>query len=121
MPITPEIEDVAKQLGQALCQDDFIRLYLDALQESQKDPVAAELEKNMYRVYEALIRRQQAGEELSLEETQDFYELRHQVQGHPLIAKRNDNLRMIRPYLNQIAEEINFELGVDFTSLVLHK
>ena len=36
---------------------------------------------------------------------------------HPLIARRNDMLRLVKPYLNQIAEEISFVLGVDYSAL----
>jgi len=120
MPLTQEIKDAARQLGQALCQDDYIRLYLAALQATQADPELSALEKQMYGVYEELIRRQQVGEELSQEDTRVFYELRSRVQQHPLIAHRNDALNSIRPYLNRVAGEINFELGIDFTSLALH-
>ena len=117
MQVTEEIKDTARQLGQALCQDDYIRLYLDALQTTRADPDASALEKKMYEVYEELICRQQSGEELSQEDTRAFYELRHQVQNHPLIAKRNDMLNSIRPYLRRVAEEINLVLGVDFAAL----
>ena len=117
MQVTEEIKDAARQLGQALSQDDYIHLYLDALWETRTDPDAGALEKKMYEVYEGLIERQQADEELNQEDTRAFYELRHQVQNHPLIAKRNDMLNSIRPYLRQIAEEISSVLGVDFAAL----
>jgi len=117
MQLTEEVKDAAMQLGQALCQDDYVRLYLDALQETRTDPDISALEKKMYEVYEGLIGHQQADEELSQEETQAFRELRQQVQAHPLIAKRNDMLSSIRPYLRRVAEEMNFVLGLDFASL----
>jgi cell fate (sporulation/competence/biofilm development) regulator YlbF (YheA/YmcA/DUF963 family) len=117
MPLTEEIKSAAKQLGEALCQDDYVRLYLDALHQTRTDPEVNVLEKKMYEVYEELIARQQVGEELAKEDLRAFSELRRQVQNHPLVTQRNDTLNSIRPYLNQIAEEINFVLGVDFASL----
>jgi cell fate (sporulation/competence/biofilm development) regulator YlbF (YheA/YmcA/DUF963 family) len=117
MQLIEEIKDAARQLGQALHQDDHLRPYLDALQEIQTDPEASALEKKMYEVYEELICRQQGGEDLCQEDTRGFHELRRQEQNHPLISKRDDMLRSIRPYLNQVAEEISFVLGVDFAAL----
>jgi hypothetical protein len=118
MPLTEEIKIAALELGQALRQDDDVLMYLDALRECQSDPVVSALEKKMYDVYEGLIARQQAGEQLSQEETSAFYELRQQVLSHPLIFKRHEMLRFIRPRLAQIAEEISFVLGVDFAAIV---
>lgn len=117
MELTEEIKSAARQLGQSLRQDSYIRTYLSAVQEIQNDSDASALEKKMYDVYESLIARQQAGEQLSREETRDFYDLRQQVQSHPLISKRDNTLRLVKPYLNQVAEEIGFLLGVDYTAL----
>jgi cell fate (sporulation/competence/biofilm development) regulator YlbF (YheA/YmcA/DUF963 family) len=117
MQLTEEIKTAARQLGQALRHDDYVRAYLDALKESQTDPDASALEKNMYDVYEALIARQQTGELLDQEDARAFYELRRRVQAHPLISKRDDLLRLIQPNLAQVAEEIGFVLGVDYTAL----
>ena len=117
MELTPEIQDAARHLGQCMRQDDYVRTYLDALEESHTNPEASALEKNMYDEYERLIAREQAGEILSNADTRDFYELRQQVQDNPLITRRNHMHRQIRPYLNQIAEGISFLLGVDYTIL----
>lgn len=72
MELTQEIQTAARQLGQSLRQAEHVRAYLDALKESQIDPQASALEKKMYEVYEALIARQQAGEQLSQEEIRPF-------------------------------------------------
>lgn len=117
MELTEEIRIAARQLGQSLRQEDYIRAYLDALNECQADPEASALEKKMYEVYEALIARQQAGEQLSQEEIRSFNELRRQVQANPLISRRNNMLNLAKPYLSQIADEISFPLGVDYTAL----
>ncbi len=117
MELTEEIQTAASQLGQSLRQDEHVRAYLDSLKEFQSDPEASALEKKLYEVYETLLARQQAGEQLSQEDIRPFNELRGQVQSHPLISRRNDMLRLVKPYLNQVAEEISFPLGVDYTAL----
>jgi cell fate (sporulation/competence/biofilm development) regulator YlbF (YheA/YmcA/DUF963 family) len=117
MELTKEIQTAARQLAQCLHQDKHIRTYLEALEESQTDPEASALEKQMYDEYEALIARQQAGEMLSQEDTRSFYELRQKVQDHPLISRRDRLHRQIKPYLNEIAQEISFALGADYTVL----
>lgn len=117
MPLTEEIKIAALQLGQALRQDEDVLMYLDAVEKIQADPDASALERKMYEVYEGLIARQQAGEDLSEEDTRAFYELRQQVQIYPLISRRHECLSFIRPRLAQVAEEISFVLGVDFVGL----
>lgn len=117
MELAEEIKAAARQLGQSLRQDANIRAYLSAAQEVQNDSEAGALEKKMYKTYESLIARQQAGEHLSREEIRDFNDLRQQVQSHPLISKRDNVLRLVKPYLNQVAQEISFVLGVDYTAL----
>lgn len=117
MELPEEIKNAAQALGKSLRQDDFMRAYLEAIEEFQADPEARELEQQLYTTYNALIARQQAGEQLTREDTQPFYELRRQVQTHPLISKRDNELRLIKPYLAEIADEISAILGVDYTAL----
>jgi cell fate (sporulation/competence/biofilm development) regulator YlbF (YheA/YmcA/DUF963 family) len=117
MELAPEIQTAARRLGQCMRQDDCIRKYLDALEETRTNPEANALETKMYAEYERLIAREQEGEILTYEDTREFYELRQQVQDNPLISRRNRTHRQIRPYVHQIAEEISFVLGVDYTPL----
>ena len=117
MELTLEIQTAARHLGQCLRQDAYIHKYLDALEETRTDPEVSALESKMYAEYERLIAREQEGEILSSDDTREFYELRQQVQDHPLISTRHRTLRQFRPYLNQIAEEISLVLGVDYTTL----
>ncbi len=117
MELGEEIKAAARQLGQALRQDDYIRTYIDALKAAQIDPDASALEKKMYDEYKALIARQQVGEGFNQEETRAFFELHQEAQNHPLISKRHDKLRLVKPYLAQIAEEISCVLDVDYAAL----
>lgn len=117
MELTEEIKAAARQLGQSLRQENWVRAYLNALEEARSDPETSALEQKMYEVYEALIIRQQAGEILDQEDTRPFYELREQVHDHPLIARRNGMLRLAKPYLAEVADEISFPLGMDYAAL----
>ncbi len=117
MELDQEMQDAARQLGEALRQDDLVREYLQAREDAASDPEASTLEKRMHETYNDLIARQQAGEGLNQANTSAFCEIRREAQSHPLISKRTDMLRLTRPYLNQVAEEISLVLGVDYTAL----
>lgn len=117
MELTPEIQTAAHQLGQSLRQDDYLRGYIDALEESQTDPEASTLEKKMYDEYMGLIAREQAGETLTEEDIDSFNKLRQQVHNHPLISRRYEMLQIVRPLLAEISQEISFVLGVDYVAL----
>lgn len=117
MMISEEIKTAARLLGKSLHEDETLLSYFDALRRFQADEEARLLEEQLYTTYHNLLARQQAGELLSREETQAFYELRRKVQTHPLIAQRENELRLIKPYLAQVADEISAILGVDYTVL----
>jgi cell fate (sporulation/competence/biofilm development) regulator YlbF (YheA/YmcA/DUF963 family) len=117
MELPEEIKNAAQALGRSLREDDFMRSYLKAVEEFNADLEARKLEEQLYATYNDLLARQQAGEPLSREETQSFYELRRRVQSHPLISARENELRLIKPYLAEIADEISARLGVDYTAL----
>jgi cell fate (sporulation/competence/biofilm development) regulator YlbF (YheA/YmcA/DUF963 family) len=117
MELPEEIKNAAQALGSSLRQDNMVRAYLEAVEEFMADPEARQLEEQLYTIYNALVARQASGEQLSREDTQPFYELRRQVQTHPLISKRENELRLIRPYLADLADEISVFLGTDYTAL----
>lgn len=117
MDFPEEIKKAAQTLGKSLHQDDYLRGYLEAVEAFQADPEARELEEKLYATYEALLARQGAGEQISREEIQAFYDLRRQAQLHPLISKRDQALQFIKPYLAEVADEISASLGVDYTAL----
>ena len=117
MELDEKIRAAALQLGQALHQDERVQAYLNALDATQSDPQASALEKKMYESYKGLVTCQQVCEQPDPELSHTFYELRQQVQTHPLISKRYDMLSILQPHLNEVAEEINFVLGVDFSAM----
>lgn len=117
MELTPEIKLAALHLVEAMKNDATIQIYLSAQAAVQNDPQAEGLEKQLIELYENLIHRQQQGEKLSEEEIEAFNSLRYQVRVHPLIAQRESALAQIKPYLAQIADEISYVLGIDYTTL----
>lgn len=117
MELTPEIKQAALDLAEAIKNDETIRIYLSAKEAVQNDPEAAGFEGQLIELYESLITRQQQGDKLSEEEIDAFNRLRYQVRVHPLIAQRESALAQIKPYLAQIADEISYILGIDYTTL----
>lgn len=115
--LTEEIQRTARQLGQCLRQDEYLRSYLAAVEEVRTNPEACALETKMYTEYERLIAREQGEEMPTYEDTRKFYELRQQAQNHPLISRRDSMHRQIRPYLHQIAAAISLALGEDYVAL----
>lgn len=117
MELTPEIKTAALALVEAMKNDPTIRRYLSAKEAVENDPEADRLETQLIDLYENLINRQQQGEKLSEEDIETFNSLRYQVRMHPLIAQRENALAQIKPYLAQIADEISYPLGIDYTTL----
>lgn len=118
MELSAEITLTAQQLGQILGQAPAIQAYRLAVQAFAADPEALALEQRLYKSYESLLARQQAGEALSQAEILAFNRLRAEVQSHPLILRRETALREAKAYLAQVADEISLVLQVDYTALV---
>lgn len=116
--ISPEIEQAARTLGQALRANPVTREYMKVRQRVEADPEAAALEKEMYAKYEALIARQQKGEQIPREEVEAFYALRNRFFAHPLVAERENALQPLKSLFAEVAVEISAPLGVDYTTLV---
>lgn len=114
-----ELLESARELGTALSESRTVQSYLKAKAEAQNDPEAAALEAHMLEVYQALITRQQNGEQLTQPEVQEFYKLRNQVQVHPLIKARDSALAQVKALFAEAGAEITNQLGVDFPTLAL--
>jgi cell fate (sporulation/competence/biofilm development) regulator YlbF (YheA/YmcA/DUF963 family) len=117
MVLPEELKNAAQALGRSLRQNESIAAYLEAVENFRGDPDAVALENQLLSLYNELMSRQQAGEQLSHEEVMAFRELRTRVQIHPVISKRENELRLIKPHLVEIAEEISLVLEVDYTTL----
>ncbi len=116
-PITPEIEQAARALGQALRANPAAQAYLEASQRVAADPEVAALEKELYETYESLIARQQKGERIQREEVQAFNVLRNRFFSHPLVQERESALQPLKSLFIEAAVEISAPLGVDYTKL----
>ena len=117
MDLPEDLINAARSLGRALRADPNVQAYLQVQARLQADSEASALEKRLYSLYEELVARQQAGDDLSPVELEAFYTLRRQVQTHPGIAEREATLRLLKPYFADVADELNVVLGVDFTAL----
>ncbi len=117
MELTAEIQAATLRLVDSMKNDPTIQTYFQAKELVEMDAEASALENQLFSLYESLIRRQQRGEQLSEEDIQAFNSLRYQVRMHPLIAQRENALVEIKPYLAQIAQEISYALGIDYTTL----
>jgi len=115
--LSPEIEQAARALGQALRAQPAMEAYLAAAQRVAADAEASELEKQVYAVYEALIARQQAGEQIPRAEIQAFYTLRDRFFSHPLVEERENALQLLKGLLLETAARLSEPLGVDYTIL----
>jgi len=117
--MNPELLEAARALGATLNQAKAVQTYLQAKAEAEASPEASSLEIHMMEVYQALITRQQAGEQLAQSEVQEFYALRNQAQSHPLIQARDAALSQVKSLFAEAGTEITNQLGVDFTALAL--
>jgi cell fate (sporulation/competence/biofilm development) regulator YlbF (YheA/YmcA/DUF963 family) len=114
-----ELLESARLLGTALSESRAAQSYLQAKAGAENDPEAASMEAHMLDVYQALITRQQNGEQLSQPEVQEFYALRNQVQYHPLIKVRDSALAQLKTLFAEAGTEITSQLGVDFPTMAL--
>ena len=117
MNLAPEIEQAARTLGQILHDQEVTRAYLEGCQRVETDPEASALEKEMVALYQALITRQQAGEQLSHDEVEAFHALRNRFFKHPRVSEREAALRPLKSLFAEVAVEISFPLGVDYMIL----
>jgi len=117
MTLSDELKQAAQALGQSLRATDVVQTYLDAQARLQADPQAASLEERFQKLYQDLLARQQAGEQLAQAEVDEFYALRNQAQRHPLIAGRDFALSQVKSYLAEVALDLSQQAGVDYTTL----
>lgn len=109
------IQDAARALSEAILSDPQAKTYQDAVSAFEANPEAVTLEKRFMDFYNALITRQQNGEKLEQQEVENFYAMRNEYSAHPLIIARNDAFGAFKPLLAEAGEQINAQLGLDFT------
>jgi cell fate (sporulation/competence/biofilm development) regulator YlbF (YheA/YmcA/DUF963 family) len=119
MERTEQIMQAARALGQALHNSPEVQDYLAACQAVQANAELCQLEEQLQLRYQALAGRQQTGEVLSRQEINDFYKLREQVVYHPLVARREECLKVVQASFEQASSSISSILTVDFNSLAV--
>lgn len=117
MTLPDELKQAAQALGESLRAHDIVQAYLAAQGRLEADPEAGALERQLTTLYDDLIARQQAGEELAQAEVDEFHALRGRVQKHPLVAERDAARTQLKACLAGVALELSGELGVDYTAL----
>jgi cell fate (sporulation/competence/biofilm development) regulator YlbF (YheA/YmcA/DUF963 family) len=117
MTLSPELQQAAQEFGAALRQHGIVEHYLQAVAALAADPEASALDQRFESIRADLIKRQGAGEELPADEVQEFYILRDEVAGHPLIEKRDNALTMAKGYLVNVGLDLNQALGLDFVKI----
>ncbi|MBC7226092.1 MAG: YlbF family regulator [Thermoflexales bacterium] len=117
MPLSEELQRACEALGRALASSEPVREYLEAQARLEADPEARALEEEFQALYQSLLARQQAGEDLPREEVDRFYRLRNQAESHPLIVERDIALSELKQYFADVAFQISTLLGADYTAL----
>ena len=113
------LHESARKLGETLRQTSQVISYLEAKNSVEADPTLVAREKHILIAYQELTARQRAGEELSKEEVRNFYDLRNEVQQHPLIQTRDRALGPLKSLFSQAGSELSNQLGVNFTDIAL--
>lgn len=117
MPLSEELQKACEALGRALAASPAVQEYRQAQARLEDDPEARSLEEEFQTLYQRLLARQQAGEELPREEVDRFYRLRNQVESHPLIVERDLALSELKGYFADVAFQLSALLGADYTAL----
>jgi len=115
MPFTEEIRQAAENLGKHLGADPSVQEYVNLKEKIQQDAEVASLERKFVHLYETLANRQQNGEVLGRSELDEYYNLKIQVQDHPLIAARDYQLEIVKAFFAQTSQRITSALGIEYT------
>ncbi|MFN3761715.1 MAG: YlbF family regulator [Anaerolineae bacterium] len=117
MALSEELRSACEALGRALAASKPVREYLEVQARLEADPEARSLEEEFQTVYQDLLARQRAGEELPREEVDRFYRLRNRLESHPLIVERDLVLGELKQYFADVAFQLSTLLGADYTAL----
>jgi cell fate (sporulation/competence/biofilm development) regulator YlbF (YheA/YmcA/DUF963 family) len=117
MDLTNEIRQAAEDLGKRLSTEAVVQEYVDLKMRTQQDVEIAGLEPKYNRLHEELTGREQAGVVLARSELDEYYQLKHQVEDHPLIAARDLQLEEVKALFNQTAQHMTAILGLDYATL----
>jgi len=117
MNLPKDVRQAAEELGRSLSTSDTVQTYLAAQAQLAADPDALALENRFQALYQDLLARQRAGEDLSQEDLNEFYRLRERVQSRPLIVERDLALGELKAYFADVALELSVQLQMDYPAL----
>ena len=117
--ITEELQNCARDLGETLRSSASVQTYLKAQADCIADPEASDLEKRLQALYQELVGRQQRGEALQRSEIDAYNILKSQVHHNPLIMERDAALSLVKQTFTDVADDLSFPLGIEFTTLAL--
>ena len=78
-----------------------------------------ELENRLTLLNQKLAEREQAGGRLDRAVVEEYYELKGQVQDHPLINARDNRLENVNALFVQVAQKMTPILGIEYTAFAL--
>ncbi len=116
MPITDEMKQAAEDLGKLLGEDASVREYIRLAEQVQQDADVTDLERRYNQMYQSLLERQQNGETLERSEIDEFYRLKRELIGHPLLTARDNQLMLVKALFAQTAQRLTDALGIEYTT-----
>lgn len=119
MILPQELKQAAQAFGQSLRAAPAVQEYLKAQQALVADAEARDLDERTQKLYEELLARQQAGEQLPRAEVDAFQALNRQARAHRLIAERDAALQMVKSSFVMVGQDLSIALGLDYTELAI--
>jgi hypothetical protein len=114
MPLTPEIQQAAEDLGKHLGADPRVQAWAALALKTRQDPALLELEDQLGRLYQKLVEREQNGEILEQAEIDRYHDLKRQVRDHPANVARDTQLEIVKAFFAQTAERMTAVLGIEY-------
>ena len=119
MPITEEIRQAAEQLGKQMAVDPNVQEFVSLKASIQQDPGLVDLENKLANLNQILAEREQTGGSLDRSIVEDFYELKSQLQDHPLLTARDNRLEIVKALFAQVALRMSYHLGIEYPTFAL--
>ncbi len=116
MPLSDEIKQAAEDLGKQLGADPYVSGYVRIARQAEQDAEVAALEARYNHLYQALTGREQNGEVLNSSEIDEYYRLKGEIQDHPLIVARDQQLILVNETFAETAQRLTAALGIDYTT-----
>ena len=112
MELSDAVKQAAEELGKRLGVEKGVQNYIDLREKTQQDLDVVSLENKHDQLYQKLSECQQMGESLDRSELDEYYALKRQVQGHPLVDARDTQLEGVKGLFGQTVQRMTSILGV---------